>query len=864
MKNELNNASNKWQIKFLRFFCKSEFLEEIEGDLLERFDRNPSQWLLTSEILQLLRPNIMKNITGNSRLSYYGIFKNQLLTSIRFIKREKAFTLMNVAGLSIGMACCFFIYLWLTDELTFNSHLVNGDRVCNVLNKEMQTNGEINTYRYSSFPLKEVLDNNYPIIESSTVLSNGNWMAFQVGEDLVEWDGVDATPEVFDLFEINFIKGDYGKLFDNPNALVISQNVAQVYFGKDWDSQNIIGTFMENDEGETFELVGVYENFLKHTTVNFDFVVPFANRVKKRPNLTSWANSSSQLFVKLKNGVEIAEANKVLQEAINEHRVGEFQTTREIFLQSFEDMYLYNRYENGEITGGRIDYIRLLSITVILVLLLASINFINLSTAQASKRSKETGVRKVLGASGNHIGLQFQMESILMTLLSAGIALVIVFFLFSEFEELTNKDFDFSLFSLKSLGFIVAFILLQGILAGIYPSLFLSSLKSISLMKSNNSLSQRNSGFSKGLVVFQFCITLLMVIGSLTVFQQVSYIQTKNIGLDRNNLIRTFSYDMDPVKEYDSYKADLLSRPGIASVTMVNQLLIDVRNATSGVEWEGKKNTDELEFYYMQANPDFIPTMKIELAKGRNFEWEIQSDTNNFIINETAVELMGLTDPIGKPLTFWGQKGKIIGVVKDFHNASLHRAIEPLIIRNRMSYSWMILARAKPGMNQQAVLSLKETFLAYNPNRAFWYRFVDDMYNAKYKSELLVRELSMYFTIVSIAISLLGLVSLIAFSIERRTKEIGIRKVLGASVTHILKLLSVDYLQLLGLSMIIAFPVGYFIMSDWLAGYVYRIKLDPWIFILSGSCILILAIIIIGLQTKKAATSNPVESLKDE
>lgn len=860
----MNEHRIKWHLKILRLFCNPEYLEEIEGELLEFYHKKPSRWLLSLEILKLLRPVLIKKLEGGRRLNYFGLLKNQLVSSARFIRREKAYTLMNVTGLSVGMACCMFIFLWLSDELQYNSHLDSGERVCNVLNSEVQSNGDINTYRYSAIPLKAVLDNHYPIIEATTVLSNGNWMAFEVGQDLIEWAGVDATPEVFDIFEITFLKGGFEKLFDNPNTLVISEDLAEVYFGKEWEHKNIVGTLMENDEQETFELVGVYENQPEHATVHFEFVVPFENRIKKRPNLKSWNNSSSQLFVRLKKDVEVADANQILKDVVNQHHVGEFQNSREIFLQPYEDMYLYNRYENGKITGGRIVYIRLLSISVILVLLLASINFMNLATAQAIKRGKETGIRKVLGAAKKDIKIQFQVESILMTLLSAGLAGIIVLSLFPVFESLTNKDFSVIKFSWESIAGIMLFVLSLGFVTGIYPSFYLSSLKSISLLKSANSKTQRKNGLRKTLVVFQFSITLVMIIGSLTVYQQVSYIQNKNIGLDRSNLLRTFSYDMNPVRDYQTYKTDLLSKPGIESVTMVNQLLIDVRNTTSSIEWEGKTNTDELEFYHMQANPDFIPTMKIELSEGRNFDWQIQSDTNQYIINEAAVKLMGLTDPIGKPLTFWNQKGRIIGVVKDFHNASLHSEIKPLIIRNQMSSSWMILVRTKPGMKREAIASLEETFLAFNPNRSFWFRFLDDMYNAKYKSELLVRELSLYFTIVSVAISLLGLISMVAYSIERRTKEIGIRKVLGASVFNILQLLSADYIRLIIFAIFIAFPVSYYIMSNWLKGYAYRIGLDWWIFILSGTGTVILSMLIIVFLTKKVAISNPVNSLKDE
>lgn len=855
----------KWQLKLLRLFCRPEYLEEIEGEFLERYHQKKSRWWLTLELIKLIHPRLIKKFEGAHHLNHYGIAKNQLITSLRFLARERAFTVMNIVGLSTGMVCCLFIYLWLNDELKWNAHLADGDRVCTIMNREIQTNGDINTHPYSPYRLKEVLDENFPIIESSAVLSKGNWMAFQVGEELVEWQGVDATPEIFSLFELTFLKGGFEPQYDNPSALVISSRLAEVHFGNDWQNKNVIGTFMENDQGETFELVGIYENLPRHTTVRFEFVVPFYNLLKKRRWLKSWGINASRLFVKMKSEVNLEQADTLLQQAINDHRVGDFQTSREIFLQPYEDMYLYNRFENGQIAGGRIDYVRLLSITAILVLLLATINFMNLTTARATKRFKETGVRKVLGASSGYIRFQFQMESFLMTILSLGFALILIVLLFPQFEDISHKSFDLSGYSWKSALYLGAFALVQGTIAGIYPSLFISSFKSISLLKNAHTGVKSKVSFGKILVVFQFIITMVMIVGSLTVHQQVSFIQNKNIGLDRSNLIRTFSYDMDPITEYQSFKADLLSKPGIEQVTMVDNLLIEVKDVTSHVTWDGKDHTDELEFFFMQANPDFIPTMKIEVKAGRNFDWALQSDTNNFLINETAQALMNMPDAVGKKIAIGKLKGTIVGVVHDFHNASLHSPIEPLIIVNQMSDSWMILARHRPGMEKEALVSLEEAFRTYNnPDRAFWYRFLDDMFDAKYRSEQMVKELSYYFTFVSIVISLIGLIAMVAYNTERRAKEVGIRKVLGATWVSILGLLSSNYIRLMLLSMIIAFPISYFIVDSWLEGFAYRIDHDWQVFALSGVGLLILVVTVVGLQTHKVANANPVNILKDE
>ncbi|WP_258102138.1 FtsX-like permease family protein [Marinoscillum pacificum] len=860
------NKPPKLAQELLHSFLKDELLEEVLGDLEEKLEVESKKRSLFRaklnywwQVLHYFRPFAFRKTQKTHQLM---LFRNYLKVAFRLFAREKSFSLINVFGLAVGIACSLFILLWVQDELQYNAFLDSGDRVCNVLNREFQTNGEVNTYRYSSYNLKAVLEEEYPIVEQATIMSNGNWMAFELDHNLVEWAGVDASPEFFEVFEVPIMKGHTSKMFDDPYTLAISSSFAETYFGSDWQSKDIVGTVMVNDRDETYELVAVYEDLPPKSTLSASFVVPFANRIIQRPNLTSWRNSSSQLYVKLIKDVSLIDANDYMVNSIMDHRSGDYENRREVFLQPFEDMYLFNRYENGTITGGRIEYVRLLSFAAIFVLILASINFMNLTTARATRRAKETGVRKVLGALKGHLRIQFLTESVLLTAFSVLLAVLIVWLMAPYFGELVNKEFEWS-FTWKMLLFIPVFILSQGILSGVYPAFFLSSLKVISSLKSGMATPQKHNGLRKALVVFQFVITLVLIVGALTVYQQVEYIRTKNIGLDRSNVIRSYIYDMTPM-DCETYRTELLKKPGIENVSMVTQLAIDVKNATSGIGWEGKQPGDRLEFYHMDVDPWFIPTMKIEMALGRNFDSRITADTLNYIINETAARQMGLVDPIGKSMNMWGQKGKIIGMVKDFHNASLHSAIEPLILRYNMHNLWMVLARSKPGQDQDALTSLEAVFKDYSPARTFWYRYVDELYDSQYKSELMIRDLSWCFTVVAIVISLLGLLALVAYSAERRRKEVGIRKVLGATVSDIMKLLSSEYMLLLTIAMVVAFPLAYFAMSDWLNGFVYHIDLGWWLFAMAGLLTLLLALGIISLKISKLANSNPVGYLRDE
>lgn len=857
--------------KLLTFFLKDEIKEEVLGDLEEKFFRKLSTYSKTKanlnywfQVLNYFRPFAIRKHKYKPMKPGISLLLNYLIVSFRVFKKHIGYTLVNVMGLAIAVSCSFFIYLWVQDELKYNQFLEDGDQVFSVLNRETQTNGEINAYRYTPFRLKEVLNDEYPIVENAAVLSRGNWMAFEVGEDMIEWSGVDGSPEFFEIFEVPFIKGGFEDMYESPETITISESFAETYFGKEWKSMNLIGALMPNDKGNTKRLIGVYKDFSKYSTIQYDFVVPFRARFKESPYLRNWSNTTSQIYVKLKEGITTEKANKLLLNSITDHREGDFVVERDVFLQPFQDRYLYNRLHNGHIAGGRIEYVRILSAAAIFILLLACINFMNISTARSSHRAKETGVRKVLGARRVNLRNQFLLESILMTLLAVILASAIVLLFINAFVSLTGKEIADQLFSMKHVLYLLSFVIAVGILSGLYPAFVMSSMAIGHSLKASISKRGSNTNFRKALVVVQFSITMIMITGAVTVYKQVSYIQNKNIGLDRSNLVRTFSYDMDPVKDYPRFKEELLAKRGIESVTMTNQLLINIRRYTSQVHWEGKLETDDLEFHMIDGNPDFIETTRIQLKEGRNFSWDIQSDTSHYLINETAQRLMGLEDPIGKDLAIWGMKGKVIGVVKDFHNASLHKSIEPLIIRYEMADAWMTLVRTKDGMNKEAVESLEEVFLKFNPNRAFWFRFIDDIYNAQYHSEILVKKLSRIFTIVAIVISMLGLYALVVYSSEQRTKEVGIRKVLGASLTNIFHLLSKDYSVLLLISLLIAVPASFFMMTEWLAGFAYRTTLDWWLFGVGSVIALIIAYGIIGFSTAKVAVSNPVDHLRDE
>ncbi len=871
-KEELHITPPKWPLKVLRRLLKKEYLEEIEGDMeeifqdnLECYDSRKAKRIYAWDVLKLMRPILIKNLEERYQTTQFGMIKNYLKVAFRILKKEKSFAFINIMGLALAITCSLFIYLWVQDELSYNQHLTDGDRICYVYGNDVVNTGDTVTYHATTYMLKDFMPEQYPEIEQACMISWGNWMAFEHGETLVERNGKDATLEIFEMFEFQFIQGGYEPMKENKMTIAVSESFANLFYGDRWKEENIIGSFIKNEWGESFELTGIYKDLPDHFTMEAEFVIPFQYTMDKNDWIEDWGNSGNMLYVKLTNGVTRDRANAAVLNAINEGRnKPDDPWDRSMYLHPITKNYLYNRFENGKPSGGRIEYVRLLSIAAILILLLASINFMNMSTARTSKRAKETGVRKVLGAIGMDLKGQFFTESVLITFIAMLVSLCLVTFLLPQFNSITDKEVTYEFFTSQFVLSLVGFVLALGIFSGFYPAFYLSSLKTVVSLKGGHKHGKYDVVFRKGLVVFQFMITIVMITGALTVYRQVHFIQSKNIGIDRYDLIRSWTHEMNPEEDYQVFKNELLNRPGIESVTVLSQDPFSVGNSTSNPKWEGKLEERNYDFYILDGNPDMIPTLKIELVDGRNFSWDRALDTANVIINRKAQELMGLSDPVGMDLEMWGRKGKIIGVVSDFNNASLYQNLNPLILRFDHSRIHRIMTRIKPGDTEAALTSIEEVYHIFNPKREFNFDFLDKVYQDNYKSDLMVKDLSFYFTVLAIIISCLGLFALVSYTAEQRTKEIGIRKVLGASLLNILQLLSKEFVLLLVISMFVAVPLAYYVMQGWLEGFAYRIELSWWLFAVAGLVTVMISYSIIGTHALRSALANPVDSLRDE
>lgn len=524
---------------------------------------------------------------------------------------------------------------------------------------------------------------------------------------------------------------------------------------------------------------------------------------------------------------------------------------------------MYGNFENGVPVGGRIDYVKILLAAAFFLLFIACINFTNLTTARSSKRAKEIGIRKVVGASRFSLIRQFMGEAFLTTLVALGLAIGLSEILLPQFLLITGKDVSFNYSSSLFWMGMSAIFLVTVFLSGAYPAFFLSSMNINRILKKQSHLQMSSGALRKVLVVSQFILSTILIIGAMVVTQQINFIQNKNLGLDRENLIymnlRENMYDQN-----EAFRNELSQQAGIKEFIQVNQNPLWVGNNTNGFGWESQNEDDELYVSFINTDQNFVNMMNIDLVAGRDFSAELKTDTSNFIINETLAKMMDIENPVGTKAAFWGKEGTIIGIAKDFHFRPLHHKISPVVIRYDPIETFKIFVRTKAGQTEEAIASLEKISKQFAPSYPFSYRFLDERYEEFYKSEITTAKLARIFALIAIFISCLGLFGLTAFIAEQKTKEIGIRKVLGASVANIVTLLSLDFLKLIVVALLIASPIAYYLMKGWLMNYAYRINLNWQSILIAGVVALLIAVFTVSLQSFKAAIANPVESLKNE
>lgn len=851
----------------LRRVIREVYLEEIEGDMeevfqdnLERYSPAKSRRLYAWDCLKLLRPSLLKNIHSPEPLIYTSMFRHNLLITYRSFLRNKGSFLINLFGLATGLTCVLLIYLWVHDELTIDKFHKNDEQLYQVLEHVDQA-GSIITRYSTAGPTAKALAAEMPEVELAVTTTYINPYVLTIEDKNLAADGMYASKGFFELFSYDLIQGDKEQVLAEKVSMVLSEELALRLFGT---TEGVVGKMVEWNHEESYQVSGIFKDLPEQSSMKFDFVLTFEEFWDNNEWVRNWYNTSPQTYLLLRAGTDVTLFNEKIRELIRTKTEGR-ATHRSSFAAQYSNQYLYNRYENGVLTGGRIDYVSLFSAIAAFILLIACINFMNLSTARASQRMKEIGIKKTIGASRKNLIFQYLIESSFMALLSLLIALLLVSISLEQFNFITNKELSLNL-SRGFLSVLLGSVVITGILAGSYPALYLSGIKPISVLKNKLHNVAGESWARRGLVVFQFAISIILIVSVIVVYQQIEYVQTKNLGYEKDNILFFGkSGQLWENEKFETFLTELNQLPGVIHASGSGHDMTGHNGGTYGIDWPGKDPEDRTEFERFPVDYGMIELLDIEMKLGRSFSREFGADSSKIIFNEAGIEFMGLEDPIGKKVTLWDEEMEIVGVLSDFHFESFHEEVKPLFMWIAPSYNVnYVMAKIEHNRTPELIAEIEQLFVEFNPGFPLNINFLDEDYQELYMAEQRVSILARYFAGLAILISCLGLFGLAAFTAQKRLKEIGIRKILGSSVWNIVKLLSADFTQMVIVAIVIALPISYLLTHRWLEGFVYKIQLEWWYFIGAAGVALCIAWFTVGFQTFKAAMANPVDSLRNE
>ena len=801
--------------------------------------------------------------------TYSNMFKNYFKIAYRNLLKNKAYSFINIGGLAVGMSVALLIGLWIADELSFNHYHQNHDRIAQVM-QNRTIDGNKDTQPIVSIPLEDELRSKYESDFKHLVIAFWNQeQVLSYGENKFTKLGNYMGKEAIQLFSLNMLKGTNEGLAE-PGSILLSESTAKMIFGE----EEAMGKLMKINNDMDAEVTGVYEDLPKSSSLHglafispWELFVSSQNWVRNARAESNWDMASFQLFVQLADHANLQEVSEKIKKVAFNH-VDEMEKAYDpqLFLHPMNDWHLRNNWQNGMNTGGLIQFVWLFGIVGAFVLILACINFMNLSTAQSEKRSKEVGIRKSIGSLRSQLIYQFFTESFLVVLLSFVLSAIMVLLALPYFNELANKNILLPVTSFSFWFAIIGFIIFTGLLAGSYPALYLSSFRPLEVLKGTFKSSKSAITFRKGLVVLQFTVSVALIIGTIAVQKQIQYTKDRPMGYDTKGTIMIWSNSPDFKGKYELLRTALKSKQAILEMSESNSPLTGVFSFDGNFSWEGKDPNAQPRFAAIRVTHDYGKTAGWEVIEGRNFSRDYASDSTAFILNKTAVEYMGLEDPIGK-MVAWGEKEsarkfQIVGVINDMLMQSPFQAIQPTIYSIGKGGMDCMTMKLNPNKSTEESLALIEgVFKELLPAMPFDYRFADQEHGQKFAAEERIGSLSSIFAVLAVFISCLGLFGLVLFVAEQRTKEIGIRKVLGASIFNIWKMISRDFVVLVFLSCFLAVPIAYYILSSWLQGFEYRTNLDWWVFAVAGCGALFITLLTVSYQAIKSATMNPVKSL---
>ncbi|MFD2573035.1 ABC transporter permease [Spirosoma soli] len=856
--------------RLLEWFVAPHRLETLQGDLheefayqVERIGLRWARWRYWRDVLGFVRPYVIKRKTQEYSTPFLlspVMLRNYLKTAWRSLVNNRFYSLINMTGLTAGLAVGLLILFWVQDELSFDRFHHQASNIYRLENWA-GTGSSRQIWTTTVAPIAELGKRELPEIKDAIRIAyNGAYTLFKYKDKVFNEEHSSFTdPSLFSVFDFNLIQGNPAKPFPDNHSVILTETTARHYFG----NENPIGKVLAANDKTYFKVSGVIRDFPKNSSINGDLFLPmqllFKNMYQDRKDGKSMDSDFLQFMYETYLLLQPGTSTNALSDKLRKIHLRNKpdDTDLSYLLQPLTDMHLY-RADGSE---GGIETVRMFSIIALLILAIACINYVNLSTARSLLRSKEISMRKIVGAARSQLFLQFLLETALLFSIAAVLAIGLMYGLLPLYNQVSGKELvlnfsDYHLWQLIGLTIV-------GTLAAssIYPAILLSSFEPLKALKGKVSSRLSEASFRKVLVVVQFAVSVILIAGTFVISNQLQYIRSKELGYEKAHVFGLFMRDMG--KHYDAVKADLLNQPGVTAVTRASSNIVSLGGQTGDNDWDGKEQGETMFMRPVAIDKDFIPFFKMKLLQGNNFTGAA-TDSLHFILNETAVKAARIKNPIGKRFRLQKHNGTIVGVVKDFHFASMRQKIEPAIFYYAPEQMYALYVKTTGKNAEQAIAATERSWKQYNADYPFSYTFLNESFNNLYKSEQQSGLLFNVFASIAILISCLGLFGLATYTAQVRTREIGVRKVLGASVTGIIQLLATDFIKLVLIAVIIAVPVAWFTMSRWLEDFAYRIDIQWWIFALAGILALAIALLTVSYQSIRAALMNPVKSLRSE
>ena len=850
----------------LTSFLRENLAEEVHGDLEEKFyvtlKTKGIFWAKLNywyQVIQYVRPFAVRKSFPNSP-NNFTMFKHYTKIAWRNMLRDKTHFAINTLGLALSMFCAMLVILWIQDELSYENFFPQADQVYRLVQDQEYDNGEIFKVAANPGILPVYLKENYPgIIHYTRLRPLPDKVLIQHNDTKFYEDVSYVDSTFFQIFQLPFLVGNPLKCLEDPNSIVITEKMAEKYFGPNWRQKEVLNESLAINVNEKFAITAVIRDLPANTHLKVDFLLPF-RKLYQYGWYLDWGNNYYYAYFLLDKGVD----PRALSKQFTAFGKSRDDLTDILYLQALKDIHLYSDFDIDVYGSTELQYpyVNIFMVVALSIIVIACINFMNLSTARSEKRAKEIGLRKTVGSQRFQIINQLLSESVFITMLAFLTAIGGVLLVLPYFNQIADKSILLSVDQWPVwLSFLVGAVVI-GLLAGSYPAFYLSAFNPVAVLKGRMK-TEGGTTFRRALVVIQFSVTIILLLGTGVIYKQFQYFMEKDLGYSKD-LLMYMPVRGEIFKNYNAFKNDLSQQQQIKNVTYSSDIPTYTVHSFGGFDWDGKNPNDNILLHSFSVGADYVETLGLELLDGRDFSASSPADSSNYILNEEALRLTGLKSPIGKRFVMWGREGKIIGIIKDFNFKSLHQKVEPLVLRMNPAWNTYLMVKLAGGNTAQSLQKIETVWKKYNPDYPFEFHFVDEQYENLYKSEQRMSHVFDYFTFFTLFISCLGLIGLINHMIEKKKKEISIRKVLGASVSGILMLLSCEYIKLILMAIGISIPIAGYFVYKWLENYAYKIETQWWMYVLPGALVVSVVLILVFGQTWRTARQNPVDNLRYE